>query len=278
MTFPQSAPPYFDDYDPTKNYQAVLYKPGFAVQTRELNQTQSILQNQIQSFGDSIYTSGSVVSGGKTYVNNQVYSVKLLPVYSGAINVAPLVNLYAQGQTSGVIGQVMLAVSATATNPNTLVYQIRNAGTNSGRFMDNELINIFTDQACTVSYGVTVQVATGTVTNTTCTGSMNNNYLTVVSSTGINVGDRVIANTIGGFTYVTSIVGNIVNINAPLNYNIPATTPVTFSTDNSQPSTLVSISAGVYYVDGYFLNVNPQTIALDLYDRNSSYIVGLGDE
>ena len=28
--------PYYDDFDPEKNYQKVLYKPGFPVQAREL--------------------------------------------------------------------------------------------------------------------------------------------------------------------------------------------------------------------------------------------------
>jgi hypothetical protein len=28
--------PYFDDFDPTKNYYKVLFKPGYPVQAREL--------------------------------------------------------------------------------------------------------------------------------------------------------------------------------------------------------------------------------------------------
>ena len=55
--------PYFDDYDQTKEFYRVLFKPGVAVQTRELNQLQSVLQNQIERFGDHVFKSGTIVSG-----------------------------------------------------------------------------------------------------------------------------------------------------------------------------------------------------------------------
>jgi len=47
--------PYFDDYDQDKQFNRILFKPGFAVQARELTQLQSILQNQIEQFGDNIF-------------------------------------------------------------------------------------------------------------------------------------------------------------------------------------------------------------------------------
>ena len=40
--------PYYDDFDSTDNFHKVLFRPGFAVQARELTQLQSILQNQIE--------------------------------------------------------------------------------------------------------------------------------------------------------------------------------------------------------------------------------------
>jgi hypothetical protein len=55
--------PYFDDYDETKNFHRILIKPTTAVQARELNQIQSILQNQIERFGNSIYKDGAVING-----------------------------------------------------------------------------------------------------------------------------------------------------------------------------------------------------------------------
>ena len=47
------------DFDVTKNYHRILFKPGYSVQARELTQSQTILQNQITSFADAIFASVS---------------------------------------------------------------------------------------------------------------------------------------------------------------------------------------------------------------------------
>ena len=53
--------PYYDDFDPKKNFYKVLFKPGFPVQTRELTTLQSMLQDQIENFGSHVFKEGSVV-------------------------------------------------------------------------------------------------------------------------------------------------------------------------------------------------------------------------
>ena len=55
--------PYFDDFDLEKQFYKILFKPAYAVQARELTQLQTILQNQIEQFGDNIYQEGSVIKG-----------------------------------------------------------------------------------------------------------------------------------------------------------------------------------------------------------------------
>jgi hypothetical protein len=52
MAIDTSVSPYFDDYTEDKNFHKVLFKPGVAIQSRELNQTQTIFQNQIKRRGD----------------------------------------------------------------------------------------------------------------------------------------------------------------------------------------------------------------------------------
>lgn len=56
--------PYRDDFDPEKSFHKVLFRPGYPVQSRELTQIQSLLQNQIKSFGDHIFKNGSMVIPG----------------------------------------------------------------------------------------------------------------------------------------------------------------------------------------------------------------------
>jgi hypothetical protein len=55
--------PYFDDFDANKEFYKILFKPGVAVQTRELNQLQTLLQNQIERFGNHVFKSGTIISG-----------------------------------------------------------------------------------------------------------------------------------------------------------------------------------------------------------------------
>ena len=76
--------PYYDDFDATNgalvnNYMRILFKPGYAVQARELTQTQSILQNQIKSFADNIFKNGTPVSGGHLTYDTNVTSIQLSP-------------------------------------------------------------------------------------------------------------------------------------------------------------------------------------------------------
>ena len=60
--------PYYDDFDKAKNFYKVLFRPGHPVQARELTGLQSILQNQVESFGKHIFKEGSmVIPGGVEY-------------------------------------------------------------------------------------------------------------------------------------------------------------------------------------------------------------------
>lgn len=55
--------PYFDDYSANNDYYRVLFRPGVAVQVRELNQLQTILQSQIERFGDNVFKRGTIIDG-----------------------------------------------------------------------------------------------------------------------------------------------------------------------------------------------------------------------
>jgi len=74
--------PYYDDFDETKKYLRLLFKPGFAVQARELTQLQTILQKQVERFGDNIFKNGSLVTGGQFFLQDATY-LKLDTAYSG---------------------------------------------------------------------------------------------------------------------------------------------------------------------------------------------------
>ena len=58
--------PYFDDYSESKNFHKILFRPGYSVQARELTQLQTILQGQIERFGNHAFKDGSKVYGAKS--------------------------------------------------------------------------------------------------------------------------------------------------------------------------------------------------------------------
>lgn len=62
--------PYYDDYDAQKGFLRILFKPGYALQARELTQAQTILQNQLSKIADHLFKDGSRVIGGGLSVRN----------------------------------------------------------------------------------------------------------------------------------------------------------------------------------------------------------------
>jgi hypothetical protein len=75
--------PYYDDYRDDKNFHRMLFKPSFAVQARELTQIQTILQKQIERFGNHVFQNGSVVTGGQFFFQDAI-SLKIDNEYSAS--------------------------------------------------------------------------------------------------------------------------------------------------------------------------------------------------
>lgn len=93
--------PYFDDYDPAKNYYRILFRPTTAIQARELNQMQTILQKQIERFGSNIFKEGSIVLDGNFDPQlNVPYVIADLP--SEDISPDSFLNKTIVGQRNGV--------------------------------------------------------------------------------------------------------------------------------------------------------------------------------
>ncbi len=120
--------PYFDDFNENDNFYKVLFKPGFPVQARELNNVQSILQNQIEQFGDHFFKDGSVViPGGITY-DSEYYALKINPQYLG-ISVATyaknFIGTEILGQTSRVTASVVNVLFEEDSDDNQLTLYVK---------------------------------------------------------------------------------------------------------------------------------------------------------
>ena len=98
--------PYYDDFNKEDKFYKVLFKPGFPVQARELTQSQSILQNQIESFGSHIFKDGSMVIPGNINFDQQYHSIRILDSHLGipvTLYLEQLIGLRLKGQTSGIV-------------------------------------------------------------------------------------------------------------------------------------------------------------------------------
>lgn len=69
--------PYFDDYvssgNEAKGHLKILFKPGLPVQTRELNQLQTLIQSQVDRFGSHVFEEGSKVINGDVTVDGNLF-------------------------------------------------------------------------------------------------------------------------------------------------------------------------------------------------------------
>jgi len=107
--------PYYDDFNKDDNYYRVLFKPGYPVQARELTGLQSILQNQIESFGSHIFKEGSMVIPGGVTCDNAFTTIKVnndhlgidITIYLDALqNANNGRGTRVRGLSSGVVGTI----------------------------------------------------------------------------------------------------------------------------------------------------------------------------
>lgn len=154
--------PYFDDYDPAKGYHRILFKPGRAVQVREFNQLQTILQEQIKRFGNNIFENGAMVIPGETNYNLNYEYVTIGNVdYSAISEILETNEVTVTGQTSGVVAQVMQYQPNTQTDPITFYLQYLNGSEDGSvsRFVNGETLLLET--ATGINFAKPICVGTG---------------------------------------------------------------------------------------------------------------------
>ena len=68
--------PYYDDFAESKKFHRILFRPAFAVQARELTQSQTILQNQVERVSDHLFKQGAMVIHGQVSIDVHYTSIK----------------------------------------------------------------------------------------------------------------------------------------------------------------------------------------------------------
>jgi hypothetical protein len=105
--------PYYDDFDESKNFHKVMFRPGYAVQARELTQLQTILQNQVERFGRHIFVNGSSVIGGKL----DLMDVTTLNVYPEFANSAVDITTFKDKTIRYSSGNNFVTARVVSTTP-----------------------------------------------------------------------------------------------------------------------------------------------------------------
>ena len=171
--------PYFDDFDSSKNFNRVLFKPGTPVQARELTTLQSILQGQIEKFGKHMFKEGSMVIPGKFNYDEEYTFVKVESTFFGVpveLYYDKLVGLRIKGKTSGIKAKVLKVLSSSdSTSSHTTLYikyESTSEDLETQYFIDGEnLVTLkdFTYGSTTISDGS--DFATCLISNSGGTGS-----------------------------------------------------------------------------------------------------------
>ena len=138
--------PYYDDFDKTKNFYRVLFRPGFPIQARELTTAQSIQQNQIENMGSYTFKDGAMVIPGQIGYDKNVDCILLQESFLGAdveSYRSQLDGKIITGLTSGVKAQVLYSISATESEKGYITIYIKyiesgGSANNQTTFSNNE--------------------------------------------------------------------------------------------------------------------------------------------
>ncbi len=177
--------PYYDDFDKADNFYKVLFKPGFPVQARELTGLQSILQNQIESFGSHMFKEGSMVIPGGITCDNAFTTVKVngdhlgidVTVYLDAIvNANNGKGTKVKGENSEIVGTIKgyLLPPEEGVEEITLFVKYQDGGVDgtSVEFEDGEVLILQEN----ITYGNTSIVSGDTVFTINSVNATNTGY------------------------------------------------------------------------------------------------------
>ena len=111
--------PYFDNFDRAKKFARILFKPGVAVQARELTQMQTILQDTIGNFADHMFKDGARVKGasGEPLIRDYI-KINDLDASSATVSNDTLANFVGDTLTGGTSG-LKAKISKSATGLDT---------------------------------------------------------------------------------------------------------------------------------------------------------------
>jgi len=171
--------PYWDTFNIDNDFYRVLFRPGFAVQARELTTLQTILQNQIEQFGNHFFKEGTIVIPGSVAYDDKYYAVKMQSTFDGtAVNtyLDEYVGAVITGATSGVTAEVVGKAVTTSDDPDTLFVKYISTSTvdnttqtftNDEEISANKIISSYASGVVSAQLQATAATFTGSAASVT---------------------------------------------------------------------------------------------------------------
>lgn len=294
--------PYFDDFDEDKKFVRVLYRPGRAVQARELSQAQTYHQKQIERFAGYFFKQGALIDGCETSLDLRMDYVKLQSTFSGTeVNVADFEGVEIFGATTGISAYAGLVTDVDGEDPKTLYINYLSSGS---------LILTVNAASSLMTVGNNVNIVANDINYTTTLQAfwqdpITSTYKIAVTGSGtiplVTIDDPpVIANTIASDgsvvtmditayddqretkTFANSELIFTKTYSGRVYANTAATNAVRYVFDQGLETervytkgSKVNIGDGTIYISEHFVKNSSQTIILDKYSNVPSYKIGL---
>ena len=285
--------PYFDDYDEDKKFVRILYRPGRAVQARELTQAQTLQQVQTRRFAEYFFKQGALVDGCEQNLDLNLSFAKLQINYNGsAVDVEDFNGSIVYGANSGIKAYCGIVTDIDGDDPKTLFIsyatngtQVLTVNTAPSTLTSGNTITFSTGNTATIEAYYTdpisglnkifVSNTSGTLTATTA-----NTVLSTGSTQVINVTN--VSNQSGNTAFANSETIFTANTTSRA-YALAATTNAVRNVVDEGLATeqvynygsKITVSEGIVYVADHFVKHTTQTIILDKYTNEPSYKVGL---
>lgn len=277
--------PYYDDFDPEKNFHRVLFRPGVALQAREVTQLQSILQDQIEKFGDNIYRIGSIIKGCNITTDYNYRYIKILDtqVDGQPVVMSQYANTLLVQEGNGLTALVVnYATGFESLDPdlNTLYIKYINTGSSGQKVFSNSQVITVYSRARTVENVTIVSGGSGysnsdTITFTSAVGTGAVAEITTDASGTIT--DVSVTSKGSGYTTAPTVsVNTSTGIGASLtaiNYIAQITVAGSSFQSPVGTGTAVKCTEGVVYQKGHFIRVTEQETILTKYNTQPDQIV-----
>lgn len=168
-----NTPPYNDDFDENKNFHKILFRPGTSIQSRELNQFQSILQNQIERFGSYNFNQGEQIIPGELNITTNLHYVKISLISNLSFidsndeeieinyDLNNLKNKQVRGRNSGIEATIIDLKIGTENTVPVLFVHYENSGFSrlENQFRQGEILSVIGEESTTPELTVATDIS-----------------------------------------------------------------------------------------------------------------------